>query len=261
MSLDFGRLTASARSLFRGDLLGKALRDPKRVPPAVLGLLFPNSRWGPNWRRNGEYVLFEDGGFAGGDPSRTELSVRIYREVELLRELLGEERFDRSLEVGCGYGRLSGWISNHADASVAIDPDREAVEVARRMYPELEFVATGANTLPFRDDSFDLVVSWAVLQHVSPNAIERAADEVRRVLADGGTLVLCERTRGESGRVSWVRSVREYESLFAPFALQSRTARPAESTFDYADSSETMVFGTDEASAPSTTPERGRSAD
>lgn len=226
----------------RADLVKKALRNPELIPSYLLGRLFPDSRWGPNWRREGGYVVFDDGGFAGGDPSRPELSTRIYREVQQLGELLPEERFDRSLEIGCGYGRLSGWIAAHADEAVGVDPNERAIEVARTMHPELAFEATGADEIPFPDDHFDLLVSWAVLQHVPPESIEAVADEISRVLDEDATMVLCEMTSGESGRSNWVRSPAEYESLFDPFEIRTRVERAAEPTFDYADHSETMVL-------------------
>ena len=101
-----------------------------RIPPYLLGRLFPNSRWGPEWRRENGFVTFEDGGFAGGSPTRPELSARIYYEVSQIRESLGERQFDRSLEVGCGYGRLSGWIAEYAEDAVAIEPNTDALEQA-----------------------------------------------------------------------------------------------------------------------------------
>lgn len=241
-------MSPSREAPLRTDLVKKALRNPGRIPPYLLGRLFPDSRWAPNWRRENGYVLFDDGGFAGGDPSRPELSTRIYREARQLAELLPEERFDRSLEIGCGYGRLSGWIADHADEAVGVDPNEEAIEVARTMHPELAFEATGADDLPFPDDRFDLLVSWSVLQHVPPESIDPVASEITRVLDEDATMVLCEMTSGESGRSNWVRSPAEYESLFDPFEIRTRAERASEPTFDYASYSKTMVLGRPETS-------------
>lgn len=244
------RVIPAAKTLLRADLAKKGLRNPGQIPPFLLGRLFPNSKWAPNWRQEDGYVVFGDGGFAGGDPSRPELSTRIYNEVQQLHELLSGEQYDRSLEIGCGYGRLTPWIATHAETSVGIDPNKEAIEQARTMYPDLEFTATGADDLPFPDDEFDLVVSWAVLQHVPPDSIEQVAAELDRVSTDDGTIVLCEKTSGDPGSMTWVRSPPEYEALFAPRELGALAARPAEPTFDYADYSETMVFTTNDLSEP-----------
>jgi len=235
-------VTRAARDALPVDLIRKGIRNPEQVSAFVLGKLFPDSRWSPNWRREDGYITFEDGGFAGGSPSRWELSARIYREARLLEEVLAHEQFDRALEVGCGYGRLSGWIADRATRSIGIDPNGTALRKAKASYPNLAFARSLAEVLPFPGDSFDLAVSWAVLQHVRPDSIEAVAAEIRRVLEDDATILLCERTAGEPGRTSWVRSVEEYRSLFAPYELRTVTDRPAEPTFDYARYADTIVF-------------------
>lgn len=250
------RVPSNAKSFLRADLVKKGLRNPRQVPPFLLGQLFPNSNWAPNWRREDGYVMFEDGGFAGGSPSRPELSARIYREVQQLREVLADTQYERSLEIGSGYGRLSGWIADHADEAVGVDPNEEAIKIARTMYPEITFHVMGAEDLPFPDDHFDLFVSWSVLQHVPPESIGGVAAEVRRVLTDDATVVLCEKTRGDPGRTSWVRSTAEYESLFAPCELRTRAKRPGEPTFEYSEYSETMVLNTTATPPPGASKDR-----
>lgn len=228
------------------DLVGKGLRNPRHVPPFVLGTVFPDSAWGPNWRESNGVITFEDGGFAGGDPSRPELSARIYREARQLDDLVGDRQYSRSLEIGCGYGRLAGWIAAYAGDSVGIDPDGAALRTARTHYPDVGFVESVAQNLPFEDDSFDLLVSWGVLQHVPPADIDRVTREIRRVSTADATVVLCEMTSGEPGRASWPRSRTVYERLLAPLEFVDRTDRPAERTFTYARHADTMVFRGDD---------------
>lgn len=238
---ELGERISEVTTRLRSDLV-RGVRNPNQVPPYVLGLLFPASRWGPNWRAENGVITFEDGGFAGGSPGRPELSARIYREVRQLEALVGDRHYDRSLEVGCGYGRLTGWISEYASETVGVDPDGEALETAGTLYPDVRFVETVAQSLPFAPGSFDLVVSWSVLQHVSPDAIDDVVAELRRVCTDDATLVLCELTAGEPGRASWPRSRAEYDALFGPFDLVDSVNRPAERTFSYAQYADTMVF-------------------
>ncbi|WP_201764633.1 class I SAM-dependent methyltransferase [Salinarchaeum sp. Harcht-Bsk1] len=226
-------------------MLLRGLRNPQQIPPFVVGTVFPESRWGPNWRKKDGFITFDDGGFAGGDPSRPELSARLYRESRHLDSVLGNRSYDRALELGCGYGRLTGWISEHAEETIGVDPNGDAIERARTLYPELEFEETLGQDLPFEDDSFDLIVSWNVLQHIPPDAVGEVASELRRVLAEGGTINCCEMTSGDGGRASWVRSRAEYESLFAPLTLVDVDERPAERTFEYANRGEAMVFERD----------------
>ncbi len=75
--------------------------------------------------------------------------------------------------------------------------------------------------LPFPDGHFDLVCTWTVVQHIRPALISNACAEIRRVLAPGGSLLICEETRDPetSGGHTWHRPVDDYKRLFTPLAL------------------------------------------
>lgn len=223
-------------------VLKKGLKHPTQVPPHVVGRLLPNSRWGPSWYRENGFITFDDGEFAGGAPSRAELSARIFYEAGQLESVLAGRGYERSLEIGCGYGRLSGWISRFAERAVAIEPNAEVVDQAEVLYPDVEFHETTADDLPFEDDRFDLGVSWSVLSHVPPDSIEDAAAETVRVLRPDATLVLCEKTRGEEAAASWPRPASAYERLFDPFEVTSVSKRRTEPTFSYGDRYDLLVL-------------------
>jgi SAM-dependent methyltransferase len=212
-------------------LLKKALCNPGLVPPFVLGKALPGSQWGPEWRREDDYVTFEEGGFAGGDPSRPEFSARIYYEGDRLRDVLGDARYDRSLEVGCGYGRMTGWIADYAAENVAIEPNEDALADAKRLFPDVEFRSTLASDLDAPDDSFDLVVAWTVFTHVPPDALKASAHELKRVARPDATILLTEHTEGDRGRVAWPRSKAEYESVFDPYEVTAICEDPRGPTY------------------------------
>lgn len=98
----------------------------------------------------------------------------------------------RTLEVGCGTGRNLPLYPSGNDI-VATDLDFEALRRARQRAPGIPMVAARAEALPFRDGSFDTVVSGLVFCSVQDP--DRGLGEIRRVLASGGRLRMIEHVR------------------------------------------------------------------
>ena len=67
-------------------------------------------------------------------------------------------------------------------------PGRANGRHARARYPAAEFVQGDVRQLPFEDGAFELVVSFETIEHVHDP--ERVLDELRRVLAGDGLLVI-----------------------------------------------------------------------
>jgi ubiquinone/menaquinone biosynthesis C-methylase UbiE len=69
----------------------------------------------------------------------------------------------RVLEVGCGDGRLLRHYADHAGLAVGVDPDPDEAAQARSDLPRVPFALARAETLPFPDSSFDLVIfAWSL---------------------------------------------------------------------------------------------------
>jgi ubiquinone/menaquinone biosynthesis C-methylase UbiE len=80
------------------------------------------------------------------------------------------------LEVGCGEGALASTLSRTVRVT-ACDIVTKPEIIDR--YPTVTFREANAESLPFRDDEFDTVVSTHTLEHVRD--VRRAIDELRRV--------------------------------------------------------------------------------
>jgi SAM-dependent methyltransferase len=103
--------------------------------------------------------------------------------------------FGDALEIGAGTGYftlnlLQGGAIGRATAT-DISPGMLARldRTAARLDLEVRTVASGAEELPFPDESFDLVFGHAVLHHIPD--VGRAFAEFRRVLRPGGALAFC----------------------------------------------------------------------
>jgi SAM-dependent methyltransferase len=121
-----------------------------------------------------------------------------------LRKLLGSELdrgYDRSLEIGAGTGYFSlnllqaGVVSEATCTDISPGMVATLAGNARRLGLEVKTARADAESLPFSDESFDLVLGHAVLHHL-PN-LRRAFAEFHRVLRPGGRIVFA----GEPSRL------------------------------------------------------------
>lgn len=90
------------------------------------------------------------------------------------------------LEVGCNWGRWCIAAARQGYRPIGIDPSlksiRAANRVARQLGIEATFLVADGRFLPFREESFDQVFSYSVLQHLSRENVAITLAEIRRVL-------------------------------------------------------------------------------
>lgn len=83
------------------------------------------------------------------------------------------------LDVGCGTGYITNIMSNELDSTViGCDMDSNRISFARGNFGQ-EVIIADITQLPFRDDSFDIVVASEILEHI--NCTEAALNEIARV--------------------------------------------------------------------------------
>lgn len=94
------------------------------------------------------------------------------------------------LDIACGVGYGSALLAKKAKSVVGADVAEDAVAYARGRYvsPNAQFALVDAHSIPFRDASFDAIVSFETLEHLTEP--ERFLGEVSRVLRDGGVAIL-----------------------------------------------------------------------
>jgi SAM-dependent methyltransferase len=92
----------------------------------------------------------------------------------------------RTLDLGCGEGRLSRDLKALGHHVVGVDQSPTMVAAARAADTSIEVHETGASQLPFPDASFDCVVAFMSLQDVED--LGGAVREAGRVLEPGGHL-------------------------------------------------------------------------
>jgi len=98
------------------------------------------------------------------------------------------QRFERALDVGCGEGRFCRMLRAKGIPVVGIDPTEELLAAARRRDAMGEYQIARAESLPFPNAIFDLVVSYLTLIDIAD--FRAALKEMVRVLTPNGTLLI-----------------------------------------------------------------------
>lgn len=111
------------------------------------------------------------------------------REIffDLIPRMVGAgQRRPQILEIGCGTGGMLGPLSELGEVTgmdISLDSIRYCQERGHGR------VLTGSGyELPFKDESFDLVALFDVIEHIEDD--QRVLDEVRRVLKPGGRVFI-----------------------------------------------------------------------
>src|SRR5262245_18655267 len=90
----------------------------------------------------------------------------------------------RLLDVASGPGVLAAEAANRGARPVGIDLSPQMIELARRLYPAIEFREADVERLPFADDTFDAVVCAFGLGHF-PRPEVAVVESVRTLLPGG----------------------------------------------------------------------------
>lgn len=110
-------------------------------------------------------------------------------KLEYLLSLLENGKRDiKILEVGCGSARLSCFLASYGYKNTCLDYSKSALEVAKNNFiltnNNGNFVLGDVKNLPFKDDSYDVVISTGLLEHFRNPQI--VVDEMVRVLKPEG---------------------------------------------------------------------------
>jgi SAM-dependent methyltransferase len=123
----------------------------------------------------------------------------------------------KTLMVGC-----KGGLETLAIGAIGLDIDKEMVHVAHELgkqaqRPASSFLAASGADMPFRDGTFDSVLSDNVIEHIPPALVPRHLRETHRVLRPGGRYVFSTPNRifeepPKPGHIS-LHSFREWEEM------------------------------------------------
>lgn len=97
------------------------------------------------------------------------------KKLKIIKENLEIKKIDKLLDVGCGTG-----ISCQFDCDVTgIDPSEELLKIAEKKLPHVQFTKAYAESLPYNDNSFDVVISVTAIHNFEN--FEKGLEEIKRV--------------------------------------------------------------------------------
>jgi SAM-dependent methyltransferase len=97
----------------------------------------------------------------------------------------------RGLDVGCGTGVLAERLAGAGYEMSGVDPSEGMLDVLRARTDKVAATRASGTALPHADDSFDLVLTVAVLHHVAePVDVRDTLREMVRVARPGGRILV-----------------------------------------------------------------------
>lgn len=117
-----------------------------------------------------------------GDPSRT-----LMLDEAMLRHA-GDVAGLTVCDVGCGAGNFCRHLSGRGAHVTGIDPTKALVERAGLEAGTIHYMVGLGEALPFKSNSFDLIVSYLVLIDIPD--FRKAIEEMARIAKPGGRLLI-----------------------------------------------------------------------
>jgi ubiquinone/menaquinone biosynthesis C-methylase UbiE len=125
------------------------------------------------------------------------------------------EKSKKILDVGCGEGTHLASFVPHKNQGVGIDVNQYAITLAKKQFPQYQFINFNGQKISTQNNYFDLVYSTFVLEHtLFP---EKIINEMIRVLKLNGTLVLICPNFGSPNRRSPNSTEKPIKKLFQGF--------------------------------------------
>jgi SAM-dependent methyltransferase len=93
-------------------------------------------------------------------------------------------------DLGCGPGRIAGYLAGLGLDVVGVDLSPRMVDVARREHPGLRFEVASMAALPFGDAELAGALAWYSVIHTPDERQPELYAEFARVVRPGGTLLL-----------------------------------------------------------------------
>ncbi len=113
-----------------------------------------------------------------------------WEELSFLKDYINDG--DNILDLGCGNGRFLELIGDKKIKYFGIDSSESLIKQANETYGQLgKFIHGDALSLPYKNNSFNTIVSFGVLHHIPSKKLRKQfLNEAHRVMKKDGVLIL-----------------------------------------------------------------------
>jgi ubiquinone/menaquinone biosynthesis C-methylase UbiE len=106
-------------------------------------------------------------------------------ELKYFLDSIDKKENEKVLELGCS----SGFLTKYLGKVTAIDTSEGMLEIAHKKNPSAKCIHADMFELPFKDNTFDKVVTMRVWNHLDEKDLKKAIREAKRVLKTKGYLI------------------------------------------------------------------------
>lgn len=155
-----------------------------------------------------------------------ERDVLIPHLAATVKKLMKENKLKKVIDVGCGTGLLVKFLNDNHFQAVGVDSSRQAVQAAQKNVGGKNIILAKATNLPFDDESFDLVTSISMIEHLTLKDAGNFIKEARRVLKKDGFIFLVTPNFSTPLRIIYGKKWFAYKdpthiNFFTPISLSS----------------------------------------
>jgi ubiquinone/menaquinone biosynthesis C-methylase UbiE len=94
------------------------------------------------------------------------------------------------LDIGCGPGVDSGYMTSEGFAVIGIDLSKEMLKLAKQKFPQIDFRQQDIRELDFPHNSFDGILASCSLIHIPKKDIPSLLKKFHQILKKGGAIYI-----------------------------------------------------------------------
>ena len=142
-----------------------------------------------HWKQVDKHSLFKFNAF---------VYARYEKCAQMVSNLISKKHFSNKrktvkiLDVGCGDGVLLSFtekkLNNYSLELYGIDLSQKAISVAQKKIKNGHFYKSTVYKLPFQENTFDVVISTDVIEHVSKP--QKMLKEIKRITKENGNIII-----------------------------------------------------------------------